>query len=119
MIRECFRMNTGIRFHASLLRTIGLDPTAVYPKVLDRPEAIYTIPDPSSHVRESTTDTTITLVDGSTTDSHLTEEEEDVYDALSPIYDQLSIAPGWWILELVPMKFKKQHSDDSWATNWR
>ncbi|KAK7695135.1 hypothetical protein QCA50_002325 [Cerrena zonata] len=121
MIRECFRMDTGIRFHSSVLKSVGLDPASLYPKVLDRPEAIFTIPptiaDPT-HARESTTDTTQTLVDGSAIDSQLTEEEEDLLDALSPVYDQLSLAPGWWILELLPMRFKKQHSDNSWVSDW-
>ena len=31
MIRECFRTNTGIRFHAELLKDIGLDPATLWP----------------------------------------------------------------------------------------
>ncbi|RPD64672.1 hypothetical protein L226DRAFT_528953 [Lentinus tigrinus ALCF2SS1-7] len=31
MIRECFRTNTGIRFHSELLKDIGLDPDTLYP----------------------------------------------------------------------------------------
>ncbi|KAI0756454.1 hypothetical protein C8Q80DRAFT_1128679 [Daedaleopsis nitida] len=31
MIRECFRTNTGIRFHAELLKEIGLDPATLWP----------------------------------------------------------------------------------------
>ncbi|RDX42985.1 hypothetical protein OH76DRAFT_1546730 [Lentinus brumalis] len=31
MIRECFRTNTGIRFHSELLKGIGLDPDTLYP----------------------------------------------------------------------------------------
>lgn len=121
MIRECFRTNTGIRFHSNLLKNIGLEPAALYPKVLDRPEAIYTIPPTiplPDHARESTAETTRTLVDGAGTDVVLSEEEEDILDALSPVYDQLSLAPGWWVLELLPMRFKKQHSDNTWVSNW-
>ncbi|CAL1694705.1 unnamed protein product [Somion occarium] len=144
MIRECFRTNIGIRFHASLLRTVGLDPNTLFPTVLDRPETIYAnslpphlhVPNaPHEHGRESTADssyTVKTLVDDPTvakstsvgyaniaaSDLNLTEEEEDVYDALSPIYDQLSLAPAWWILELLPMRFKKQRDNNDWVSNW-
>ncbi|KAH9932123.1 uncharacterized protein BXZ73DRAFT_101498 [Epithele typhae] len=31
MVRECFRTHTGIRFHAELLKDIGLDPAALWP----------------------------------------------------------------------------------------
>ncbi|KAI8981357.1 hypothetical protein BD414DRAFT_443685 [Trametes punicea] len=31
MIRECFRTNTGIRFHGELLKRIGLDPATLWP----------------------------------------------------------------------------------------
>ncbi|OSD00890.1 hypothetical protein PYCCODRAFT_1370341 [Trametes coccinea BRFM310] len=32
MIRECFRTNTGIRFHGELLKRIGLDPATLWPE---------------------------------------------------------------------------------------
>ncbi|KAI0333977.1 hypothetical protein GY45DRAFT_1318837 [Cubamyces sp. BRFM 1775] len=31
MIRECFRTKTGIRFHAELLKNVGLDPATLWP----------------------------------------------------------------------------------------
>ena len=31
MVRECFRTNTGIRFHAELLKELGLDPAHLWP----------------------------------------------------------------------------------------
>ena len=37
MIRQCFLTNTGIRFHAELLKNIGLDPSALHPIVKERP----------------------------------------------------------------------------------
>ncbi|KAF8756833.1 hypothetical protein RHS01_04096 [Rhizoctonia solani] len=42
--------------------------------------------------------------------------EADAKDALEPIYDQLSIAKWWWILELLPMKKRYQRHDKSWST---
>ncbi|KAH9932126.1 uncharacterized protein BXZ73DRAFT_101501 [Epithele typhae] len=34
MIRECFKMDTGIRFHGELLRRIGMDPAHLHPRAL-------------------------------------------------------------------------------------
>ena len=42
-------------------------------------------------------------------------EEEDLADAISPIYDQLSLAWFWWILEFFPIRIRYQHGDNSWA----
>jgi hypothetical protein len=47
------------------------------------------------------------------------EEEEELHDALSPVYDQLSLAPWWWLLELLPLKRRFQRSDDSWVNEYR
>jgi hypothetical protein len=44
----------------------------------------------------------------------LTEEEEELRDALSPVYDQLSLKWIWWLLEFIPMKHKYQRSDTTW-----
>ncbi len=33
MIRECFRMKTGIQFEADRLFDLGIDPHTLYPKV--------------------------------------------------------------------------------------
>lgn len=48
----------------------------------------------------------------------MSEEEEDLRDALCPIYDQLSLAPSWWFLELFPMRHREQRDDDHWIGNW-
>jgi hypothetical protein len=47
---------------------------------------------------------------------HMSEQEIDLRDALSPIYDQLSLAPYWWALELFPVKHRYQKEDNSWST---
>lgn len=44
----------------------------------------------------------------------LGEEEEELRDALCPIYDQLEIAKHWWVLELLPMKQRIQRDDGTW-----
>lgn len=46
------------------------------------------------------------------------EEEEDMRDALCPIYDQLRLAPYWWVLELLPLKLRVQRDDDKWDREW-
>ncbi|KAI8981358.1 hypothetical protein BD414DRAFT_549728 [Trametes punicea] len=90
MIRECFKTNTGIRFHGELLKRIGLDPAALHPIVMDRPPPL----EPKATYLESVAPPV----------PHTTEEEHEVRDALSPIYDQLNLAKYWWLLEFLPMK---------------
>ena len=158
MIRQCFLTNTGIRFHAELLRTVGLDPTSLFPIVKPRPPPVSSSPyvrrsgptkfTGSNHSRPDH-DRDTTLVEGLPVpvlpkraasegsgmvlggkpvpikpglgyacrhheDMHMTEEEEDLADALCPIFDQLSLKPSWWILEVVPMKHRVQRDDNSW-----
>ncbi|TFK63441.1 hypothetical protein BDN72DRAFT_826641 [Pluteus cervinus] len=46
-----------------------------------------------------------------------TEEEEELYDALSRIYDQLKAAKGWWILEYLPLTSRYQDPKSKvWVT---
>ena len=89
MIRECFKSDTGIRFHAELLKNIGLDPSALHPIVKERPAPLQ--PD-TPHF--NTVAPPIPVVN---------EEEHEVRDALSLAYDQLVLAPYWWILEFIFM----------------
>ena len=44
---------------------------------------------------------------------NLGEEEEDRRDALSPVYDQLSLKPHWWFLELIPAKVRYVLADNA------
>ncbi|KLO09282.1 hypothetical protein SCHPADRAFT_907921 [Schizopora paradoxa] len=44
------------------------------------------------------------------------EEEEEMLDALCPMYDQLELSPGWWLLECVPINQRVQKPDGTWAT---
>ena len=53
-------------------------------------------------------------IPGATTSKILTEEEEDLADALSPIYDQLKLKKAWWALEVIPMRHRFQQEDDHW-----
>ncbi|EKM61735.1 uncharacterized protein PHACADRAFT_248531 [Phanerochaete carnosa HHB-10118-sp] len=104
MVRQCFMANTGIRIHAELVRGIGLDPAVLYPIVHDRPEPLYYTP-------------SAPVPDGTTAGARLSEEEEDLADALSPVYDQLALARSWWVLELLPMRRRVQRTADGrWET---
>ncbi|KAL0577270.1 hypothetical protein V5O48_004727 [Marasmius crinis-equi] len=126
MIRECFKTNTGIMFDADLLKDFGMDPDTLYPNVLSRPPAF---PVGSGHFirnipASSSTSQTQNAPDDSrdggvnataTSNSRPTEEELELADALSPVYDQLSLAWFWWVLELLPIRMRHQRDDDSWA----
>jgi len=92
MIRQCFLSKTGIRFHGDLLRAVGLDPSALYPEVRPRPEAL----------------------EPTTLSSFATEEQEDLIDSLCPIYDQLALAPYWWGLEFWLVKQRVQDEHNHW-----
>jgi hypothetical protein len=41
------------------------------------------------------------------------EEEEDLKDVLSPVYDQLRLQPTWWILEILPLMQKYRRKDNN------
>lgn len=110
MIRQCFLANTGIMFHKSTFPKVGLDPDTLYPIVLPRPPMIlqdrnkHTIPVPKPLI---ISDDRLAVVysDG---ERFVNEAEEDLADALSPIYDQLSLAKYWWFLEWIPQTIKYQ-----------
>ncbi|KAJ7057794.1 hypothetical protein C8F01DRAFT_1151097 [Mycena amicta] len=149
MIRECFKAETGIIFDAQRLVELGLDPSTLYPRVLKRPAPIAVQPtDPDMRIARrpprktwlqrvfGKKKTTTPAVSCSMEDAELAlspdsgtrapthvyqgmEEEEDLKDALSPIYDQLKLSPVWWILEVLPFSFRTQNLDDTWDTTFR
>jgi hypothetical protein len=127
MIRECFKTESGVLFDAEALRDIGLDPSTLYPFVVDRPTAlgagdamIQDIPPPPSWISRLKAKLSPPPVSDDNSDAIVplmgTEEEEDLKDILSPIYDGLNLLPGYWILEYLPMKIRYQRGDDKWAS---
>jgi len=50
------------------------------------------------------------------------EDMEELLDALSPSFDQLEIAPFWWLLEFVPLQLKKELAvyspHEPWISNY-
>ncbi|KAJ3861402.1 hypothetical protein EV359DRAFT_84364 [Lentinula novae-zelandiae] len=108
MIRQCFKTNTGILFYSEGLRSLGLNPSSLWPKVEPRPAL--TAPVTPSRIRPIPRNppppTSHELSKESSPSVVKTEEELDLEDSMSPIYDQLSLAPGWWALEFLPVKNK-------------
>ncbi|KAG6866325.1 hypothetical protein C0991_005792 [Blastosporella zonata] len=132
MVRECFKSDTGVMFNTEALRTIGLDPSTLYPYVLPRPPprlsaSSYTFQKatkPSFFKRvaahrnrkaNAAASVTVTVNDQSKID----EELEDMKDAMSPVYDQLQLKSWWWILEIIPLNLRYQNGNNEWVTNFR
>ncbi|KAJ4490904.1 hypothetical protein J3R30DRAFT_3694791 [Lentinula aciculospora] len=127
MIRECFKTNTGILFDCNGLRGLGMNPDALYPEVLPRPPplpvgnaCIQDIPIEGS-LSQIQKDSALKNFSGGTSTGAgavmtNTEEQLELLDALSPIYDQLSIKWFWWILEFFPIKQRFQRGDNSWSS---
>jgi hypothetical protein len=116
MVRECFRANTEIQFHRESLKRLGLDPDALLD--LCQPasapsSAGVAKADAVSHVAEPTDGT---LVD-------LTEENEELEDVRTETHDQLKKVKAWWILELLPTRFREQIQKDDqqfiWKHSWK
>lgn len=117
MIRQIFLTETGIMFSARGLRRLGLDldPNTFCP-ILSRPPALdvpadvfikktprfYRGREPEAQIEEEA-------------EANLSEQEIELGDALSPIYDQLKQFPLWWILELLPFTHIHQRDDNSWT----
>jgi len=112
MIRQCFAAKTGIMFHKATFPKVGLDPKTLHPEVRVRDEPVFqdltkhTIPVLKplvvKHDRKA-----VVYTDGG---SFVNENEEDLADALSPMYDQLKKKMYWWILEWIPQAIKYQSS---------
>ena len=128
MIRQCFLANTGIQFYRETFKDIGLNPETLYPFVLPRPKALTAdasivakVKMATNHKAEPTDATLVDEVQASPTaaSSFKTEEEEEVADALCPLFDQLKLSKTWWILEILPLRHRKQNRhDSSWVSYW-
>ncbi|KAL1699410.1 hypothetical protein EV121DRAFT_265145 [Schizophyllum commune] len=105
MIRQCFLLQTDILFHRDLLPKVGLDPESLWPVVRPKDEVKVKPMETSS-----SSSSTASAKDEA---SFLGEEEEDRRDALSPVYDQLSLKPHWWFLELIPAKVRYKLADNA------
>uniref|UniRef100_D8QL12 T6SS Phospholipase effector Tle1-like catalytic domain-containing protein n=1 Tax=Schizophyllum commune (strain H4-8 / FGSC 9210) TaxID=578458 RepID=D8QL12_SCHCM len=105
MIRQCFLLETDILFHRELLPKVGLDPETLWPVVR-----------PKDEVKVKPMETSSSSSSAASTKDEarfLGEEEEDRRDALSPVYDQLSLKPHWWFLEVIPAKVRYKLADNA------
>lgn len=122
MVRQTFVTETGIMFSARGLRRIGLDldPETFHP-ILKRPPALQVplgafiqhIPPP---VKLTDEEHEARIKEMAAEEHHMTEQEIELRDALSPIYDQLVLAPFWWLLEFLPLRHRYQKEDNSWTS---
>lgn len=131
MIRECFKANSGIMFDSQRLREIGLDPCSLLPPFVHLPR-----PDPLPVGSASVQQMPLTwrwpwsskfppAPAPSISDVHAcvhgqngevisgTEKQEELKDALSPLYDQLDIKWFWWIIEVLPVLPRFQKGEKS------
>jgi len=75
--------------------------------------------------RQPTDGTLVDEVQASPTaaSSFKTEEEEELADALCPLFDKLKSSRAWWILEIIPLRHRRQSRHDAswvpyWLVNW-
>jgi hypothetical protein len=133
MVREIFKAKAGILFLTDRLGEIGLDPTTVYPDVLERPgphdvgERGLQKPEPGETlIRPSIRSFWWGLdLDYSIKNPPFvrtltkSEEDEELNDALAPIYDQMVRKWWWWrALEWLPVRLRHQGKDGKWKTRW-
>ncbi|KAF8957353.1 hypothetical protein BDZ97DRAFT_1847069 [Flammula alnicola] len=118
MIRECFKADTGILFNTEGLRSAGIDPASLYPYVQKRSSHL---PVSAARIRSMQSPTPQDFERFAGVDylaQTKTEEDHELLDALSPIYDQLSLAWFWWILELLPITHDYQRSNNTWESTF-
>jgi hypothetical protein len=118
MVRECFKLNTGILFDRKMFKVIGMDPDTLWPDVKPRPPPVREFsgnPPPKTRPFLTLPGTNGELVEDN---YFISEEEEELADARSSINDMLKIAKSWWILEFIPQKLRFQKDDDTWITKF-
>ncbi|KXN92070.1 hypothetical protein AN958_10122 [Leucoagaricus sp. SymC.cos] len=126
MIREMFKMNTGIIFKSEMLRVIGIYPERLYPEVLPRPPPLPIpevpepkLPPPTKPTLLQTITNLIPCVPGPKPKEfglspygYISEEEHDLLDALAPTYDQLQLNTHLWKpLEIYPLVTEVYNAD--------
>lgn len=112
MIRECFTNNTGILFHSAELEELGLSPDTLWP-VVKTP--ILPTGDGFGNRKETSKVALPNNISKSTQNPFvISDESEEARDAMSPIYDKLSLSRWWWVLELMQTRRRYHWRDNSW-----
>jgi hypothetical protein len=118
MVRECFKTGVGILFRRETFKRIGMDPGTLDP-LFKQPKIIYHTPcSPaqcsSRPVKHQPDDEPIDPEE--IYSDFVSEELEDVADAISEAHDELEKAwfcNFWWILECTPQLIFYQRDEDS------
>ncbi|KAI5995869.1 hypothetical protein EDD15DRAFT_540574 [Pisolithus albus] len=92
-----------------------MDPKTLYPHVRQRPPALAgTSPTTSLLLRKYEGDLSSPDIEDT---GFVSEEQEDLADALTTIHDRLKAWPVWWILEGLPQLIRYQRDEDNaWVT---
>jgi hypothetical protein len=114
MIRQCFLANTGIQFYREAFIPIGLDPATLFHKVAPRPKQLKPTASDVAKLRASTQASPEAAL------TFISEEHEELLDALSPLNDKLgSWFSIWWPLEAVPfIRYTQDKNDPNNNSRW-
>jgi len=121
MIKECFAAKTGILFNEHL-QDIGLkyDPLSDNVYTDNNPINLRDIPKDVAVNHRSAFFAVLEMLETYLPGIDLTlESKEDSCDAVAPLYNQLELAPFWWILELLPLLGTYQQEDGTWLRQRR
>jgi hypothetical protein len=130
MIRECYKANTGIKFHEHSFSRIGIDPFTlsgvavanrpvpldIEPHRIQRPPPISICKSIRAFFENGDDDTEEGKPAGEP--RFKSEEEEELHDAVSPKYDQLRRKRGWWIVEILPLPQVKRGPRGTWVDHY-
>ena len=115
MIKQVILSQCGIKFDAAALTRAGIDMSTIL-LAGPMPPIAGQVSDeegvagsPTSHGENGSGEGMIRKGKG--------KDNED-QDVLTPIHDQLSIQPLWWVLEFFPTKFRWQEPDGTWKSKW-
>ena len=135
MVRECFRTETGILFHKDKFKDIGMDAASIYRQSLDPAKAGWHDSDrpnprlltPTEGFRIETREKnplpikSLDLFKDPRFQSLIDqqhpylgeEEEEELLDSVSAVYDELEIHRLWWIVEYMRLPYRY------WDNDWK
>lgn len=86
-------------FTTDSVRDLGMDTNRLYPNVLSRPPAS---PVGNLKIKRPTRSWEKDRTESGLERRQVSEEDEELHDALAPSYDELKLRPFWWLLELFP-----------------
>lgn len=122
MVKQVVLAQCGIRFDDEALRRADIDISTVVLATPAKPDGELVLEagpalstSPGSPGEDGSGENMIQKGKGNGVEGQDWPREGDV---LSDIHDQLRIQPLWWLLELMPTKFKWQEPDGTWKSKW-